>query len=189
VDMSEPPQQRPAPQAQPPQNYPPQNYPPQNYPPQNYAPQNYPPQIPQGQPYPLNPATPYPVQPPYRRVPHKPNEELHRDAEAALAARMELGPEYNEYVAAGLAERVEDIAEARAAELRQQALEASRAQAAEQSGRGRQFALAIVSVVMGIPITAITATNVDPSVVGVAVSWAGIVGVNWVHARSLRRKK
>lgn len=106
-----------------------------------------------------------------------------------MAARMELGPEYNEYVAEGLAERVEDIAEARAAELRQQALDASRAQAAEQSGRGRQFALAIVSVVMGIPITAITATNVDPSVVGVAVSWAGIVGVNWIHARSLRRRK
>jgi hypothetical protein len=197
--MSEPPQQRPAPQEHPPQNYPPQNYPPQNYPPQNYPPQNYPPQNypphnqpaqnPQTQPYPLNPGSPYPMQLPYRQIARRPSEELHRDAEAALAARMELGPEYNEYVAAGLAERVEDIAEARAAELRQQALEASRAQAAEQSGRGRQFALAIVSVVMGIPITAITATNVDPSVVGVAVSWAGIVGVNWVHARSLRRKK
>ena len=197
--MSEPPQQRPAPQAHPPQsypaenyppqNYPPQNYPPQSYPPQNYPPQNYPAQNPQTQPYPLGPGRPYPVQPQYRHAPRKPSEELHRDAEAALAARMELGPEYNEYVAEGLAERVEDIAEARAAELRQQALDASRAQAAEQSGRGRQFALAIVSVVMGIPITAITATNVDPSVVGVAVSWAGIVGVNWIHARSLRRRK
>ena len=192
--MSEPPQQRPAPQAHPPQNYPPQNYPPQNYPPQNYPPQNYPPhnqpaQNPQTQPYPLNPGSPYTVQPPYRQTARRPSEELQRDAEAALAARMELGPEYNEYVAAGLAERVEDIAEARAAELRQQALEASRAQAAEQSGRGRQFALAIVSVVMGIPITAITAHEVDPSVVGVAVSWAGLVGVNWVHARSLRRRK
>jgi hypothetical protein len=137
----------------------------------------------------LNPAAPYPAQPQYRRAPRQPPEELQRDAEAALAARMELGPEYNEYVAAGLAERVEDIAEARAAELRQQALEASRSQAAEQSGRGRQFALAIVSVVMGIPITAITASEVDPSVVGVAISWAGLVGVNWVHARSLRKRK
>jgi hypothetical protein len=202
--MSEPPQQRPAPQAQPPQNYPPQNYPPESYPPQNYPPQNYPPQNyppqnyppqnyraqnPQTHPHPLNPGAPYQPQPPYRHVPRKPSEELQRDAEAALAARMELGPEYNEYVAAGLAERVEDIAEARAAELRQQALEASRAQAAEQSGRGRQFALAIVSVVMGIPITAITASEVDPSVVGVAISWAGIVGVNWVHARNLRKRK
>ncbi len=189
MHMSEPPQQRPAPHAHPPQNYPPQNYPPQNYPPQNYPPQNYPPQGPQAQPYPVHPGVPYPPQPQYRPAPRKPSEELRRDAEAALAARMELGSEYNEYVAEGLAERVEDIAEARAAELRQQALEASRAQAAEQSGRGRQFALAIVSVVMGIPITAITASEVDPSVVGVAISWAGIVGVNWVHARSLRKKK
>jgi XYPPX repeat-containing protein len=188
VGMSEPPSQRPAPEAYPPHTYPPQNYPPQNYPPQGYPPQNYPPQNPQNQPYPLNPAAPYPAQPHYR-LPRKPSEEVRRDAEAALAARMELGPEYNEYVAAGLAERVEELAEVRAAELRQQALEASRAQAAEQGGRGRQFALAIVSMVMGIPITAITATNVEPGIIGVAVSWAGIVGVNWVHARSLRKRK
>jgi hypothetical protein len=186
--MSEPPQQRPAPQAHPPQAYPPQNYPPQNYPPQNYPPQNYPPQNPHAQPYPLNPAAPYPVQPPYR-APHKPSEEIRRDAEAALGARMELGPEYTEYVAAGLAERVEDLAEARAAELRQQAEQANQALAAEQSGRGRQLALAIVSMVMGVPITAISASEVDPSILGVAISWAGIVGVNWVHARSLRKRK
>jgi len=184
VDMSEPPQQRPAPQEHPPQNYPPQNYPPLSYPPQNYPQQN-----PQAQPYPLNPAAPYPVQPHYRRAPHKPSEELRRDAEAAFAARMELGPEYTEYVAANLAERVEELADERAAELRQQAELANRAQAAEQTGRGRQFALAIVSMVMGIPITAISASEVDPSIIGVAVSWAGIVGVNWVHARTLRKRK
>jgi hypothetical protein len=189
--MSEPPQQRPAPQSHPPENYPPQNYPPQQYPPQNYPPQNYPPHNYPAQNYAAQnyPGAPYPVQPQYRQVPRKASEELRRDAEATLAARMELGPEYNEYVAAGLAERVEEIAEARAAELRQQALEASRAQAADQSGRGRQFALAIVSMVMGIPITAITASEVDPSIIGVAVSWAGIVGVNWIHARSLRKRK
>ena len=197
--MSEPPQQRPAPQANPPQNYPPQNYPPQNQPPQNYPsqnqpPQNYPPQNysaqnPQAQPYPLNPAAPYPVQPHYRRAPHKPSEELRRDAEAAFAARMELGPEYTEYVAANLAERVEDLAEARAEELRQQAELANRSLAAEQSGRGRQLALAIVSMVMGIPITAISASEVDPSIIGIAVSWAGIVGVNWIYARTPRKRK
>jgi hypothetical protein len=183
-----PPQNYP-PQNYPPQNYPPQNYPPRDYPPQNYPARDYPAQNPQTQAYPLSPGAPYPVQPHYRHVPRRPSEELQRDAEAALAARMELGPEYDEYVAAGLAERVEDIAEARAAELRQQALEASRAQAAEQNGRGRQLALAIVSVIMGIPITGIAATQVDPSVIGVAVSWTGIVGVNWIHARSLRRRK
>ena len=187
--MSEPPQQRPPPQRHPPQNYPPQNYPPQNYPPQSYPPQNYPQQNPQGQPYPLNPAAPYPVQPHYRRPPHKPSEELRRETEAALAARMELGPEYTESVAAGLAERMEDLATLRAAELRQEAELANREQAAEQSGRKRQTALAIVSLVMGIPITAISASEVDPSIIGVAISWTGIVGVNWVHARTLRKRK
>jgi hypothetical protein len=182
--MSEPPQQRPAPQEHPPQNYPPQNYPPQNYPPLNYPQQN-----PQAQPYPLTPAAPYPAQPQYRRSAHRPSEEMRRDAEAALAARMELGPEYTEYVAANLAERVEELAEERAAELRHQAELADRAQAAEQTGHGRQLALAIVSMVMGIPITAISASEVDPSIIGVAVSWAGIVGVNWIHARSLRKRK
>jgi hypothetical protein len=189
VDMSEPPQQRPAPQEHPPQNYPPQNFPPLNYPPQNYPPRNYPQQNPQAQPYPLTPAAPYPVQPQYRRGPHRPGEELRRDTEAALAARMELGPEYTESVAAGLAERMEDLAALRAAELRQEAELANREQAAEQSGRKRQTALAIVSLVMGIPITGITASEVDPAIVGVAISWAGIVGVNWVHARAIRKRK
>ena len=171
-----------------PQNYPPQHYPAQNYPPQNY-PQPSPPPPRNPQTYPPNPTAPYPVQPQYRAVPRKPSEELRRDSEAALAARMELGAEYNEYVAAGLAERVEELAAAHAAELRQQAELANREEAAERSGRARQTALAIVSVIMGIPITGIAATQVDPSVVGVAVSWAGIVGVNWVHARSLRKRK
>lgn len=201
--MSEPPNPRPAPPADapqsyppqnhPPQNYPPQNHPPQQYPPQNYPPQNYPPQQYQQQSppqnYQLNPTAPYPVPPQYRPAARKPSEELQRDTEAALAARMELGPEYTEYVAAGLAERMEDLAALRAAELRQEAELANREQAAEQSGRKRQTALAIVSLVMGIPITGITASEVDPAIVGVAISWAGIVGVNWVHARAIRKRK
>jgi hypothetical protein len=198
VGMSEPPTQRPAPEGHPPQtypaqNYPPQNNPPQNYPPQNNPPQNYPPQhYPQQSPpqnFQPNPTSPYPVPPQYRPAPRRPSEELRRDTEAALAARMELGPEYTEYVAAGLAERMEDLAAARAAELRHEAELSNREQAAEQSGRKRQFALAIVSLVMGIPITGITASEVDPALFGVAVSWAGIVGVNWIHARSLRKRK
>ena len=103
---------------------------------------------------------------------------------------MELGPEYTEYVAAGLAERVEELAEARAAELRQQAELANRAQAAEQSGRARQIRAGHRLDGHGYPDhRRSAATQVDPSIVGVAVSWAGIVGVNWVHARALRKRK
>jgi len=39
---------------------------------------------------------------------------------------------------------------------------------------------------VGVPITGIAASTVEPAVVGVLISWAGIVGVN--VAAGLRRK-
>jgi hypothetical protein len=113
-------------------------------------------------------------------------EETRRDIEAALAARRELGPEYHDSIAAGLAERVEQLAAIRTAELRHEAEIQEREAKQQQSTRGQRLALAIVSVVMGVPITAISANFVDPSLLGVMVSWAGIVGVN--VAAGLRRK-
>jgi len=132
----------------------------------------------------------YQQQPPYTpRQPytvHRASEETVRDAQAALAARMELGPEYTEHVAEGLAERVEQLAALRAGELRYEAEVANSTSRSDQSGRTRQFVLGIVSLTAGIPITAIAATNTDPGLLGVAVSWLGIVGVNAVHARANR---
>ena len=132
----------------------------------------------------------YQQQPPYGpRQPytvHRASEETTRDAQAALAARMELGPEYTEHVAEGLAERVEQLAAIRAGELRHEAEVANSTSRSDQSGRVRQFVLGIVSLTVGIPITAIAATNTDPGLLGVAVSWLGIVGVNAVHARANR---
>ena len=52
----------------------------------------------------------------------------------------------------------------------------------------QKFALAIVSLGAGIPITAIAATNVQPGLLGVIVAWAGIVGVNVVHHVSRRKR-
>lgn len=127
---------------------------------------------------------PYPPRQPY--TVHRPSEETTRDAQAALAARMELGPEYTEHVAEGLAERVEQLAALRAGELRHEAEVANSASRSDQSGRTRQFVLGIVSLTVGIPITAIAATSTDPGLLGVAVSWLGIVGVNAVHARANR---
>ena len=107
-----------------------------------------------------------------------------------MAARMELGPEYTEYVAASLAERVEDLA----ARARRRASAAGRARQPRAGRRAerpqRQTALAIVSMVMGIPITGISChPKSTQAIVGVAISWAGIVGVNWIHARSIRKRK
>src|SRR5215213_2660186 len=130
---------------------------------------------------PYGPRQPYTV--------HQASEETTRDAQAALAARMELGPEYTEHVAEGLADRVEQLAAIRAGELRHEAEVANSTGRSDQSGRVRQFVLGIVSLTVGIPITAIAATNTDPGLLGVAVSWLGIVGVNAVHARANRPRE
>ena len=45
--------------------------------------------------------------------------------------------------------------------------------------------LGIISLGAGIPITAISASVVEPGLLGVIVAWAGIVGVN-VAAASRR---
>src|SRR5215204_737079 len=145
-------------------------------------------QPPQG--YQQQPQRGYQQQPPYAPRQaysvHQPSEETTRDAQAALAARMELGPEYSEHVAAGLAERVEELAALRAGELRHEAEVVNSASRMDQSSRTRQFVLGIVSLAVGVPITAISATNTDPGLIGVAISWLGIVGVNVVHARANR---
>ena len=113
-------------------------------------------------------------------------EETRRDIEAALAARRELGPEYHDSIAAGLAERVEQLAAIRTAELRHEAQLREREATEEKSTRGQRLALAIVSLGTGVPITAIAASQVEPGLLGVLVAWAGIVGVN--VAAGLRRK-
>src|SRR5829696_7149975 len=140
--------------------------------------------------YQQQPQRGYQQQPPYAPHQaysvHQPSEETTRDAQAALAARMELGPEYSEHVAAGLAERVEELAALRAGELRHEAEVVNSASRMDQFGRTRQFVLGIVSLAVGVPITAIAATNTDPGLIGVAISWLGIVGVNAVHARANR---
>lgn len=115
--------------------------------------------------------------------------ELHSEVEAAIAARRELGSEYEEHVAASLAERVEQLAAIRIADDRS-AAELERLRVAdEKSSRTQRFVLGIVSLGAGIPITAISAINVEPGLLGVAISWAGIVGVNAVHALSGRRRR
>ena len=101
---------------------------------------------------------------------------------------MELGREYEEHIAAGLAERVEELAAERAAEVYQESERARLAARIEHSGRVRQFVLGIISLVMGVPITGIVATTTDPnSLMGIAIAWGGIVGVNAVHALSTHR--
>lgn len=116
--------------------------------------------------------------PPGSRPRPQADAETRREVEAALATRAELGPDYDEHIAAGLADRIEQLAAHRTAELRAQSEHAAADRATENSIRTQRFTLGIISLGTGIPITAIAATNTEPGLFGVVVAWAGIVGVN-----------
>ena len=105
-----------------------------------------------------------------------------------MAARRELGFEYEEAIAAGLLDRVNQLALMRASELRREAERVDQVAEAEKVTRKQRFVLAIVSLGVGVPITAISALNVDPGLLGVLVSWAGIVGVNVAAGINSRRR-
>jgi hypothetical protein len=98
---------------------------------------------------------------------------IHREEiESAIAARRELGEEMEPAVVDAFVERVEQAIEARAAE------EARRGRM-RGSDEGIDFALAVISLGTGIPITAIAADA--GGVQGMIVAWLGIVGVNFAH--------
>jgi hypothetical protein len=115
-----------------------------------------------------------------------PDEETRRDVQAAMAARRELGMEYEEAIAAGLLDRVNQLALMRASEVRREADRSDEVAKAEKESRHHRFVLGIVSLGAGIPITAISGALVD--IPGVIISWAGIVGVNLAAAIGARRR-
>lgn len=59
----------------------------------------------------------------------------------------------------------------------------------DDNGSSHQFILSIVSLGTGIPITAIAAESVDPGLLGLAVAWAGIIGVNLTHYLARKRRR
>ena len=116
------------------------------------------------------------------------NEETRRDVEAALGARRELGFEYEEAIAAGLLDRVNQLALMRASEIRREAERVDQVAEAEKTSRRQRFVLGIVSLGVGIPITAISGEVVEPGLLGVLIAWAGIVGVNVAAGINSRRR-
>ncbi len=113
--------------------------------------------------------------------------ETRRDAEAAIAARRELGPEYEEDLAAGLAERMEQLVAFRTAELRQSGEIERQGGSLEKTAQTQRFVTALVSLTAGIPITAIALSG--GGLVETTVCWAGIVGINMAQALSARRRR
>jgi hypothetical protein len=110
--------------------------------------------------------------------------DLAADVRATAQAAQELGPQYHDALAESLADKVE-------AELRERRLpiqpEAPRPPA-RQAGAGAQLALAIVSLGVGVPLTAIAANSgaLNP-LVGILVVWIGIILVNLVFNAANRR--
>jgi hypothetical protein len=103
------------------------------------------------------------------------------ESEAVLETRRELGLQYDAALVDSFADRIERAVEGRvAADLAERR---SGRQADADAGK-RQTALGIVSVVAGIPISAITlAIPHDGDFLTLVVAWVGIVGVNVAHAR------
>ena len=101
------------------------------------------------------------------------------EVEAALAARRELGTEYDHAFVEQFAERIEQVVQARAAATVPAVLQD------EETG-SRQFVLGIVSLGTGIPITAIAGGIAD--LPGIITAWLGIVGVNVAHSLASRRR-
>ena len=110
-------------------------------------------------------------------------EDLERtELEAVLEARRELGPSYDAALVDSFVDRIQAAVEARAA---QEVSVRDREARARASGGPRQLALGIVSVVGGIPVTALSLAVPEHAAVSLGslvIGWGGLVAVNLAHA-------
>ena len=109
------------------------------------------------------------------------------DLAAAIAARRDLGPEFEEAIAEGLVERIEGLMDSRA-ESRGSALDVVHASVElEKKYISHRYVVALASLGVGIPITAVSAEGLG--LLGTLVAWTGIVGVNVAHALGRPRRR
>ncbi len=114
---------------------------------------------------------------------------------AALAARRELGPDYEDAIASSLAEKVEREIAARvnAAQMSAMQMQVNAVQGNAPRQRRQPDAstegrwIAVTSLVAGIPVTGIVAGTSNGNVAAIAVAWAGIALVNMAHAFGRRK--
>ena len=107
----------------------------------------------------------------------------HQDYEALLATRGELGPSYDQALVDSFADRMEKEIQRRVAAT--SGGRSMQQRAAEAAGK-RQLALGIVSLCVGIPISAISAALAD--LPGLGIAWTGIAVVNVAHALQSRAR-
>lgn len=117
-----------------------------------------------------------------------PGEELERsEIEAVLEARRELGLRYDAELVDGFADRIEAEVNLR---VRSEVQVLEQIRRAHASAGPRQLALGIVSIVAGIPLSAICLAvpeNGELSLLSMILTWGGIASVNVAHGWQSRR--
>ncbi|WP_431044037.1 hypothetical protein ACQUSR_20490 [Streptomyces sp. P1-3] len=122
--------------------------------------------------------------------------ELKRELDTAIQTRKELGEEYESELVDSFLEKVEqrfnDTADRHVRrQLAEQQMAAARGARppgggppglGQGLGLGERFGFVAVSLILAIPLSAIAAANAGLE--GLLVAWAGIFGVNAVHATS-----
>ncbi|MGW6864797.1 hypothetical protein ACWGHM_34935 [Streptomyces sp. NPDC054904] len=114
---------------------------------------------------------------------HSPQaEDLKKELGATLDARRELGPEYEAALVESFVEKVDTQVRRRLAEERLSATRGGSPDPAVTAvgNFGERFGFAVITLVLAIPLSAIAATQAHLS--GLLVAWAGILGVNFIHA-------
>ncbi len=113
----------------------------------------------------------------------------HDEMESLLAARQELGPAMEPALVDSFAQKI--LAEVQRQtyinnQTQQQHQQMEQARGGQQSGTGGRLSLAIVSLVMAIPLTAIA---LDLSSIWMAaIVWIGIVMLNFAYGADRRGK-
>jgi hypothetical protein len=111
----------------------------------------------------------------------------HDELEATLQARRELGPAYDDALVESFIAKIDDQIQARVdARMAERSAKTARTKTQQDTAQ-RQFALGVISLGTGIPITAIAAGT--EGVWGLVTAWLGIAGVNAAHAWSSRRER
>ncbi|NSC22110.1 hypothetical protein FM076_13285 [Streptomyces albus subsp. chlorinus] len=123
-----------------------------------------------------------------------PDSELKKELDATLQTRRELGPEYEDELIDSFLEKVEQrldtVVDKRVRrQLAEQQMMAARGTSATRpqqtspvypDGLGARLGLAVASLVLAIPLSAIAVVNAGMT--GLLTCWAGIVAVNALQA-------
>ncbi|MFJ9410668.1 hypothetical protein [Streptomyces sp. NPDC101393] len=120
--------------------------------------------------------------------------ELRKELDATLQTRKELGSEYESELVESFLEKLDKDVDRRVrrqlAEQQIQVARGTRPTRRDASGGltpggfGERFGVAIASMVLAVPLSAIASVNAG--LVGLLVCWVGIVGVNAVHSVGFR---